>query len=387
LITDKATSPQLMKTFNQQRVLNIIFADGPISRIDIAEKTGLTQQTITNIVGRLLEGNLVLEGRTSSLGTGRKPIPLLINSSQLYAIGIEVTVKYIRGILMDFNHHVLAEFRKVTQAFESEEDTFDCLVEVIDTILSEVEVQQQVKGIGVSIQGIVDKKEGVIINAPSLKWENYFLKEKLENRFSIPIYLENDVNIIAVVENLNGSLSSSTNNLTIKLDQGIGGAVVIDKKLHTGNHNMAGEFGHYKAFYGGDALSCHCGGRGCLTTIASIGSLERLFSIEFEQIILKFKNGENEIREKFKKIADGLTNGLCNMITFLNPDHVLITGEMVERAGFFLMPYIQDGINRLVPSHSKEVVISQLNEIVDAALMAARLVINEMFQLPEIFHK
>jgi predicted NBD/HSP70 family sugar kinase len=207
------------------------------------------------------------------------------------------------------------------------------------------------------------------------------LKKEIERHFSLPVHLENDVNIIAVVENMVGLLSSSQNNIVLKMDQGIGGAIVINKQLYTGNQNIAGEFGHYKCCYGKDALPCHCGGKGCITTIASIGSLERNLGLHFDEIINRFVSHDPEIRSVMEKIGKFIARGLCNIITFLQPDHVLLTGELFEKAGQFFLSLIQENIDQLVPLHNQNVTLLQKVDNSDGALMAASLVINEMFQL------
>lgn len=378
----KISSPQKLKTYNQQQVLHVIFSDGPISRVDIAAKTGLTQQTITNIVGRLLKDNLVVEGSTKTTGAGRNPIPLEINYKGIFAIGIEITVKYIRGVIINFNREIVSEKKVQVKQFESAEHTVSILVDVIDWLVMQEKTADLIKGIGISIQGVVDKSSGTILKASSLYWENFNLKKEIESRFSLPIYLENDVNVIAIVENMVGLLSGSQNNLVLKIDQGIGGAIVINKQLYTGNQNIAGEFGHYKCSYGEDALPCHCGGKGCITTIASIGSLERNLGMDFAEIMDRFHHNDPEIRKVMEQIGLAIARGLGNIITFLQPDEVLLTGELFEKAGVFFQALIRENIDQLVPFHSQNVTLLQKVDQMDGALMAASLVINEMLQSP-----
>lgn len=378
----KISSSQKLKTYNQKSVLNVIFTKGPISRVDIASKTGLTQQTITNIVGRLLKDNLVVEGTTKTLGAGRNPIPLQINYDGIYAIGIEITVKHIRGVIINFNRKIEFEKKVEVKNFKGSKHTVNILIEIIDWLLKQKVSTELIKGIGISIQGVVDKSKGKVIKASSLYWENFNLKQVIESQFPLPVHLENDVNVVAVVENMVGLLANSQNNLVLKIDQGIGGAIVINKQLYTGNQNIAGEFGHYKCCYGKDALPCHCGGKGCITTIASIGSLERNLGLDFKEIIHRFNNNDLEIINEMEKIGVLIARGLSNIITFLHPDQVLLTGELFEKAGVFFQQLIRENIDQLVPNHSQNVNLIQKVEDVDNALMAASLVINEMFQLP-----
>lgn len=95
----KKSSHMLLKSINQQKVLFLIYSEGPISRVELSEKTGLSRQTVTNIVNRLLEEKIIVAGELIDLeaGSGRKRVGLHINSGSFYAIGLELAGKYIRG--------------------------------------------------------------------------------------------------------------------------------------------------------------------------------------------------------------------------------------------------------------------------------------------------
>jgi predicted NBD/HSP70 family sugar kinase len=380
---DKASSQQMMKTINQQKVLNLIYYEGPISRVEIAAKTGLTQQTITNIVSRLLNENIVKEGTPTISGAGRKPIPLLINDSELYAIGIDVTVKYIRGVLVDFQGKVLFEAQQYAKQFESAKHVVSMITSVVESILHQAN-KEQIKGVGISIQGLVNNQTGTVLNAPTLKFKDFPLKEILEKQFPYPFILENDVNMLAIVENMNGCLSSSQHNITLKLDQGIGGAIVIGKQLYDGNRHAAGEFGHYKAFEGEDALPCHCGGRGCLTTVASVGSLERHLHMDLKEITHCLVSGDKKISALIDEVGESITKVLANNITILNPDSILLTGQLVEELGFYLLPLITEKVLTIVPEYCRDLSFVTIKENKDMAVMSAGLVIKEMFAIPDM---
>lgn len=282
-----APSQKLMKNMNQQKVLNLIYSEGLISRVELAEMTGLTQQTVTNIVNRLLTEKVVIEGTPKSSSGGRKPIPLNINHSNLYAIGLEVSVKYVRGVVINFQREIILEIEEQVAFFRDEQHTLDYISQVIDLLLEKSHVKEQVKGIGLSIQGLVDSRQGIVLLSEKLKLKNYKLLENLERLYPYPIYIENDVNILALLENMDGLLVSSENNITLKFDEGIGGAIVCHNLLYTGSTHVAGEFGHYKAFYNEQARPCHCGGKGCLTTMASIGGLQEITEMSLQQIVKK----------------------------------------------------------------------------------------------------
>jgi transcriptional regulator of PTS gene len=379
---EKAISQKLMKNMNQQMVLNLIYSEGHISRVELAEKTGLTQQTVTNIINRLLLEKVVIEGTPSTSSGGRKPIPLSINNSNLFAIGVEVSVKYVRGVVIDFQREIKLEIEEQVAFFLDEKHTLACISHVIDRLLEEMHVKELVKGIGLSIQGLVDSRQGVVLLSEKLKWKNYKLLEKLEQLYPYPIYIENDVNILALLENMDGLLVSSENNITLKFDEGIGGAIVCNNLLYTGSTHVAGEFGHYKAFYNEQARPCHCGGKGCLTTMASVGGLQEITEMSLKQIVQKIAADDPEMKALMHSIGAAIAGALANIITFINPDHILLTGKLIEEAGDMLLPLIEVEVKQQLPIHCKNVRIVHLTKSPDHAENAAGLVIKQMFAAP-----
>jgi predicted NBD/HSP70 family sugar kinase len=381
-MADKTPSQQIMKNMNQQKVLHLIYSNGTISRVELAEKTGLTQQTVTNIVNRLLQDKIVVECAPAASGGGRKPIPLSVNHANLYAIGVEVAVKKIRAVLHNFQRETLDEAEVQVDRFLNEAHTLECVKEAIDKIAAKLEAPEQVKGIGLSIQGLVDSRQGLVLHSEKLQWKQYKLREALEQTYPYPVFIENDVNLIALIENMDGLLHTSDNNITCKLDEGFGGAVVCGKQLHTGSSHVAGEIGHYKPFRGRQARPCHCGGQGCLTTVASIGGMEDVTGLPFAEIMTRLHAGDAETTRFITSVGEAVASALANMVTFMNPDHILLTGRIVEEAGFVLIPIIEKQMMHNIPLHCRNVRIVSHNHPPDGADMAAGLVIKQMFAAP-----
>ncbi|GIP35393.1 ROK family transcriptional regulator [Paenibacillus sp. J2TS4] len=379
---NKTASSKLLKSINQQRVLRLIFTEGPISRVELAEKTGLTQQTITNIVNRLLKDDVVQELNPVASNGGRKPVPIMVKSENLYAIGIEVAIRYVRGMLMDFCRRPVKEVIVDVPVYENDEHSVAYIQQVIDELLEHVTNRNQLKGIGCSIQGLVDSKRGVVIYSPGLRWRQFPLQERLEEAYGLPVYLENDANLLALVENLNGRLAGSLNNLTVKLDYGIGGAIVTNGQLSAGATHVAGEFGHYKAFDGEDARLCHCGATGCLTTFASASGLKRNGGYTPAQLLQALEADEPNALKLFGKIEAAVGRAISNVITILNPDHVLLTGKMIDGLGKRLIPALNQRIMETVPESCRDVNLVYLPRTPEESSSAVGLVMNHFFDVP-----
>ncbi|MDF2651819.1 MAG: hypothetical protein K0Q73_7624 [Paenibacillus sp.] len=380
--TERTTSNKLLKSINQQKVLRLIYTEGPISRVELAEKTGLTQQTITNIVNRLSEEDLLLQTEPVSGNSGRKPVPLVVKTHHMYAIGIELATPFIRGALIDFQNNKLHELSVQVTAYEHAEHTLQYVFQVVDALLVHVPEANSLKGIGFSIQGLVDSRQGVVVYSPGLGWINFPLKERLQSRYDLPVYLENDVNLLASVENLRGALADSDNNVTLKFDYGIGGALVLNKQLCTGSTYVAGEFGHYKGFAAEDTPVCHCGARGCLTTLASISGLQQNAGYSPERLLESLDSHDLQATALFQKIEQAIGIAVANIITFINPDRVLFTGALIDILGDRLFPLLESRIRATIPASCRSVKLLRLAQTPDESSSAGRLVVNHFFDVP-----
>lgn len=378
----KTTSNQILKSINQQIVTRLIFTEGPISRVQLAEKTGLTQQTITNIVKRLLSDEIVLELKPIANVSGRKPIPLIINGENMYGIGIEIAIKYIRGTLMNFQNKQIKDIVIEVPKYKDSEHPMEYIYDVINKLLKHVPKKGSLKGIGCSIQGLVDTNKGEVIYSPGLRWNDFPLKTKLKEKYQLPIYIENDANLFSLVENLNGLLQTSKNNISLKFDYGLGGALVLDEKLVAGSNFVAGEFGHLKVFTGKDALPCHCGAKGCLTTFASVSGLYRNGGFTIEQFNEGVRNNDYEAMTLFKKVQQAMVIAVSNLITFFNPDHVLITGELIDELNDVFVPQLKEGIQNNIPETCKNVKLLHLPKTPNESALAVGLVMDEFFDVP-----
>lgn len=378
----RVTSQQLLKSINQQKVLHLIFNEEPITRVELAEITGLTQQTVTNIVNRLLQEDIVVEGTPSASSRGRKPVPLTVNVTNMFAIGIELAGKYVRGALHNFRYDLVGEARRPVDRYLNEDHILATVCEVIEELLELAPERSRIKGIGLSIQGLVDSKKGIALRIPGLGWGRFPLQERLENKYDMPFYLENDVNLLAINENMYGSLRGSSNNITLKFDYGIGGAIVADNQLLTGSTFAAGEFGHYKAFTGANAYRCHCGGTGCLTTLASTSGLALNVGLTLNEFAEGVRAGETRSAELYETVVTALCLAVSNVVTFLNPDQVLMTGKLLEVLGDWLIPAMDERIMANVSETCRGVRLSYMRQKPDEPALATGLVLKRVFEVP-----
>ncbi|WP_068773864.1 ROK family transcriptional regulator [Paenibacillus sp. FJAT-26967] len=382
--TAKSSSSTLLKSINQQKVLFLIFSEGPISRVELAQRTGLSHQTVANIAGRLLEEHAITETQPSSSeagSIGRKRVPLSIHASYFHMIGIELAAKSIRGSVYNLKGEQIIRAVERTERYENEEHLLLLLHGVIGELLKTMPDEHKVKGIGISVKGLVDSRTGCLLRTPGLGWQRIPLKDLLEDKHGLPVYLENDVNLLAVNENMKGTLRESVNNVTLMLDYGIGGAIVLDKKLITGSTFVAGEFGHYKGFHGADALECFCGGQGCLTTLASISGLAHNTAYTLDSLKADLADGMPEVIELADKIIESVSAAIANVITILNPDRILLCGRILDMLGSERRNALTVSILRNIPQTCRGLTFDYLEQLPDGTELAAGIVLKHAFEV------
>lgn len=184
--------PQLTRRVNAARVFSLIQSEGPISRAELAKRTGIRSTSISGIVAYLASRKLVREvGRGPSTG-GRQPTLLAVNPSGLYAAGLEIGENALNGVVVDLTGQVVAS---------AEVPLPDVSVETVaqrgDALLARLSRESGRNrktwgAVGVALPGILTRDKGVVVISGPLGWQNVPLKALLEDRWGVRVYLLNN---------------------------------------------------------------------------------------------------------------------------------------------------------------------------------------------------
>ncbi|PSK91366.1 putative NBD/HSP70 family sugar kinase [Murinocardiopsis flavida] len=255
--------------FNQSLVLNEIRSKESISRVELAERTGLTAQTVSNIVRRLLDAGLVLEaGRRSSRG-GKRATMLRLNAESCYAVGLHIDPARTTLVVTDLRGRVVTRVSRRTPAARGPGRVIGALVRAVHQIVERSGVPaDRVLGIGVATPGPIDPGGGLVVEPPNLPgWHSVPLRESLESGTGLPVVLDNDATAATIGERWAGGEARSADMAFLYFGTGIGGGLVLGGRPYRGISKNAGEFGHITVVVGG--RECRCGNRGCLETYLS----------------------------------------------------------------------------------------------------------------------
>lgn len=363
MTTKQKSNVNVVRSSNLSLVLRLIREEAPISRADIARKTGLTRSTASSLVDELiLLGYIQQIGLSNKSSVGKKPTMLDIRPDKIFAIGINFTGDNIMAAKIDLEGNCIHVVKK-TLGELSADIIIENLITVVNEIIHDLKTKNQVFcGIGVSFPGPVHK--GTLMYPASFKkLEGYNLLDILAKEYSCPIYVENNADAAALAESWFGKYNNLKSLVYILIEQGIGCGIVIDNKLYYGSNRLSNESGHI--IIQADGPNCFCGNNGCLASLASDRAIlslapdelleklsikkdEKPKTKDFVKIIDYLQDHSKDFEENIKRISNYLGIGIADIINVLVPDVILIEGNLLN-VSYFLDETIQSIKNHIHP--------------------------------------
>lgn len=390
---------------NSAAVLDVIQRRRGISRAELATVTGLTQAAISKIVADLIAIRLVEEEGQSVSAGGRPPVRLTINAEAAHVIGIDLARSGIQGVLVDLSgqiHHRLADDSRLAQAADI---TLERLATMIGELLSWARARRwRVAGIGIGAPGPLNARDGIILAPPNFPlWRNVPIRQIIEERFGLPVWLDNDANAQALAEGRFGAGQAFSSFIYIAVGTGVGAGIIINGALHRGVHNVEGELGHITVEVAGPR--CGCGNRGCLelytstpaivaTAAAALARSEhsllseltagRLDQITIHAIAEAARAGDKLALRVLEQVAVYLGVGVVNAINLFGPETVIFGREVIQACGELLLGPIRATVAErcfATAAERVQIVPAKLGE--DAPIIgAACLVLEDLFRAP-----
>lgn len=249
---------------NQSRVLDAVRRSDGVSRVELAEQTGLTAQTVSNIVRRLLEDGLVLEdGRATSRG-GKPATVLRLNAGAYYAVGMHIDPASTTLVVTDLAGQVVARARRRTPSSQGPRRVIDALSRSVRAIVAQASVPDRILGLGVATPGPLGTGGGAVTPPHLPGWRSVPLREALAEGTGLEVVIDNDATAATIGERWAGGQERSSDMAFVYVGTGVGGGLVLDGRVYRGGSLNAGEIGHVTVDPRGP--SCPCGNRGCLET-------------------------------------------------------------------------------------------------------------------------
>ncbi len=323
----KKATHQQTKQHNRDLVLRTIFANESISRAQVARATHLTRTTVSDVVNGLLAEGLVEEvGRGESLG-GKSPILLSIVANSRYLIGLNLAQDKFTGAIVNLRGEI-KEMVEMPVHDDNGENALNLVYQMID-LLTKKKIRPIV-GIGVGTPGLVNTREGVVVDAVNLEWQDLPLSQLLEKKYKLPALVLNDSQAAAIGEFVyGGEHVPDENMIVVNVIHGVGAGILINGRLFQGDGGGAGEIGHVVVQENGEL--CRCGKRGCLETVASARAVVKLLKMSsLAEVVSAFGAGNTAAINAIEKAGQYLGLSLANLIATLNIQKIVLTGDMTR---------------------------------------------------------
>lgn len=390
-------------------ILDILRRFGPITRPEISRVLGLNIVTVSNYIEEFINKNVVFEKEFDVSEGGRRPILLDINPESGIVIGVGVNLLNIVGALVDLKGKIITR-SSLERKGVGVKDIINCIIEIISQILNKAKASsEKIKGIGVGIAGIVNKKDG------SIRWPEKVssgydyasiyvpLKNIIEKEFNLPVIIENDATAACFGEQWL-DLEPGIKNL-VYMFSGVGCGIMINGEIYTGATGSAGEVSIYNPKEE-TPFTCQAGNPCFLKrweidfgmaeearvritqTMESTVRKERILeraggkadAITIKHIFQAAKDSDPLAVELLDKAAKRLGIKAAYLVNLLNPDAVVIGGGL-EDAGESFLNTVRAVVNSWafeeMASHVK-LVYSSLGENA-VSLGAASLVMRQIF--------
>lgn len=306
----------------------------PVTKQTLAFDLKLSLPTVYQNLTELMDAGLIrYVGEQQSTG-GRKPQLLDIDPLAGIAIGVSVMENRLRLVVADLRMQELAYRKTIYPPFTVFSDFCAYLAGEIETFIDDNELERtNILGIGIAIPGIISTDGSSIVIAPTLGLKNVPL-ETLVAQIPYPVHVENDATCGGHAEWF--TREGQQNMAYLSLENGVGGAVLADGTLFTGDNRHSGEFGHMCVQIGG--LPCTCGRQGCLEAYVSARRISDDLGIPLDRFFSELENGNKDYEALWEDLLQHLAMGIHNIRMILDSDVVL---------GGFLSQYLPPYLPRL----------------------------------------
>lgn len=370
-----------IRAVNRMRIIECIIEKQPVSRVEISECTSLNKATVSTIVKEWMDLKLLKETMLGDSTGGRKPIMLHQAEKSGYCIAVDIQMEKMRVIVTDLANKIQKSYT-ITYVSEDFMSNFKLLYQLLDQITQHSDPSPYgLIGIGICVRGIVDL-DGVIRFIPQLKWRNIDIKVLLEERYHVPVSIDNDGNLSALAEQKANPFYK--NLAVINITEVLSTGLIVDGTLVQGHHGFANSVGHHIVNFT-ETAQCSCGKYGCweqyCSNIAVIRQMNQNLDKpirSIQEFIAMVKIQDQNALEVLRQFIRFLAIGIGNIIFFLDCDVIILNSEIITS-----LPYIVPEIlkNIVLPiTQTENIVISSLGEQ-SAVLGASGISIRRFYQL------
>ena len=338
------------------------------SRAEIAHHTGFSRSVVAQRLAELIGAGLVLDADTSESTGGRPARRLRFRGDAGAMLVADIGATSIDVALTDLAGTIISSHAETADVADGPDAVLGRVEELFDELLAarpSPAADAEPWGVGIGVPGPVEFATGRPVSPPIMPgWNGYPVRERFVERFGVPVWVDNDVNVMALGEWRAGVARYHANTVFVKIGTGIGAGVIADGYLHRGARGSAGDVGHI-AMSDDPTVVCRCGNIGCLEALTGGHALAREAEAAAASgrsaYLASAKQGDRPLTAA--DVADGATHGdvvcqellqrsghlvgamLASVVNFFNPSLIVIGGG-VANAGDQLLAAVREAVYR-----------------------------------------
>ncbi|WP_181424635.1 ROK family transcriptional regulator [Georgenia satyanarayanai] len=344
------------------RAVAALRAHGPMTRAELARRTGLPKSTVSGVTAALLANGTLEETGAAAApvrpgdpragrGRGRPGTLLTLDARRGEVVGVEFGASHVRARVVDAGHgQGPGAVRRLPLAYGAG-DALDATLDLVRELTARPGAAPLL-GVGLALAlGLGTYRPPVPTRPRGMRqgWEDLDLPAALADALGVPVVADNDANCAARAELLWGAARPYEDLVLVKLHAGVGGAVVIDRQVQTGRRGGAGEFGHVPVDPRGPL--CRCGGRGCLEVYAGVPAVLAALAVQHgrlptpREVLEGAAAGDPACRRALRDAGEATGQVAAWLCNALNPQAIVLTGALAG-AGELLAGPVRESVAR-----------------------------------------
>ncbi len=331
----------------RQQVFELVRAAGLIPRVQLAKDLGVSPASVTTISSELIEAGLIEEvaaPRDNEAGRGRPAVALGVRAQAHRVAGMKLSDREHTAVIVDFAGKLIADdaiprhpgpmsLAEILQAIET----------LLDRVCAKAGMDRAaLSAVGIGLPGFVDCAEGTVFWSSILAERNIPIAAAATGRLGLPVYVDNDANLVALAELWFGAGRSLSDFAVVTIEHGVGMGFVMNHRIYRGAQRLGMELGHMKVQL--DGALCRCGQRGCIeayvadyalareaTTALNWGHKEsQPINVLLESLYDHAKAGNATAKSIFRRAGRYLALGLSNVVNLFDPSLIILSGERMR---------------------------------------------------------
>ncbi len=371
------------------------------SRSELVARTGLGRATVAQRIGELIERGLVAEGDVGPSTGGRPPRQLAFRADAGHILVADLGATSIDVAVTTLDGRILAHHGEPARIETGPEPCLDRVEALFELLLRTTDgLPGRLWGVGIGVPGPVEFRSGHPFTPPIMHgWDGYPIRERFAERYHAPVWVDNDVNLLALGEWRSGVAMGHDNVVVVKIGTGIGAGIISDGRLHRGAQGSAGDIGHNQVV-DDPSVVCRCGNVGCLEALAGGGALGRAGEIAgrdgqspklravldqrgavtAEDVARAASFGDPVAVVMLQSAGRLIGSMLASVVNFFNPSLIVIGGGVANSPDQLLAAIRETIYRRSLPLATRELLIqrSSLGGLA-GVIGASNMVIDQLF--------